>query len=137
MFLSSRSVLHMLDKAMHFFTASFLHTQSTTEIRKSIPQMWSIFYSVRPDFLVFEQGYAYTSEHMKKWSSIFGYVLKKPRWRRRVQLVWSTDIISPYFWHMKEFVLTNIAEKVITSLYNLQYLQLTAPCNQKIYVQHF
>lgn len=65
MFLHNRPVLHMVDTATHFCAASFLRSQSSSEIWRTILSQWSHVYAGPPDYLKVDQGSNYTSKEMR------------------------------------------------------------------------
>lgn len=52
MYMGARALVHEVDEANHFFSASFLHSQSTKKIWKKNQQMWYIVNFCPFDYLV-------------------------------------------------------------------------------------
>ena len=77
MFINSRPVLHMVDESTHYQAASFLKSQSTSEIWKSIQRLWILTYLGPPDYLSVDQGTAYISAEMKANLSASGITLNE------------------------------------------------------------
>lgn len=62
--LSGKPVIHIVDMATHFCTASSLRSQSTKNIWHRIQSMWTLFYVGPPDLLSVDQVSAYISNEM-------------------------------------------------------------------------
>lgn len=56
MSLDKRPVIHIVGEATHFCTGSFLLNKSTTEICKTIQDVWNLMYRGPPDLPIVDQG---------------------------------------------------------------------------------
>lgn len=74
-FTQGRQVIHLVDEATHFCAASFFRNQSTKKIWGRIQHTQSLVVLGPPDFLVVDQGTAYTSKGMKDSLEIQGVQL--------------------------------------------------------------
>lgn len=62
MFLEVKPVLHIVDQATHFCTATFLSSQNSDHIWISIANFWSDLYCGPPGYLRIDQDKNYTSQ---------------------------------------------------------------------------
>ena len=63
--IQGKSVLHMVDLATHFSAASFLKSQSSSEVWKTRQSLWNLVYIGPPDHLSVDQGSNYISREMR------------------------------------------------------------------------
>ena len=77
MFIEGRPVIHIVDECTHFTAASFLKSQSASEIWKSILMLWTHTYMGPPDFLAVDQGSAYISEEFKRNAAADGIIMEE------------------------------------------------------------
>lgn len=67
----------MVEEGTNYTAASYVPSQSTAGTWKVIRELWMQTYSGPPDFLVVDQGSAYTSEEMRKNSEASGIRMKE------------------------------------------------------------
>lgn len=72
MFIHGCPIVHMVDKETHFCAASFLRSQPSKELWKTIQRMWSLVHLGPPNYLVVDQRSAYTSKEMRPCTEEMG-----------------------------------------------------------------
>lgn len=64
-FLTRRTMIHMVYVSTHLFAARFLQRQSTKDIWNVIRELWLLTYLGPPDFISVDHGSAYTSDDIR------------------------------------------------------------------------
>lgn len=79
-------VIHKADEAKHLCAAAILRKQSTKKLRNVVKHIWNLSNIGPPDFLVFDQGTAYTSNEMRESLLAHGAQLDKAFFKKPVAI---------------------------------------------------
>lgn len=133
MLLNGYPGVQMLDDTGNVFAALFLIHNAACKIWKSIEQVWSLLYLASRNFLFVNPGSAYRSEVSKKTAEASGVWPEETT----IEPTGGTVVVAGYH---APLLFANVKKCANTYLwidnkecYKLQYLQLAAPYDQKLY----